>query len=262
MPNSTTSSKKNRIWLNLLAAAFWVGVWQLASVLIGQEILLASPVVVVKTLFSLVQETAFWHTVFFSLSRIVSGFLLAIALGVVLAVLSARFGWVRILLYPLTSMINATPIVSFIILALVWVSSKNLSAFISFLMVLPVIYTNTLQGILQVDYRLLEMAKVFRIGFWRKIRSIYLPDIMPFFVSACTVGLGMCWKSGVAAEVIGLPTGSIGEKLYQSKIYLNTGELFAWTVVIIVVSILFEKLFLLGLHAVKRRLERVDGDGR
>ncbi len=112
-------------------------------------------------------------------------------------------------------------------------------------MVLPVIYTNVLQGIDGADPKLLEMASVFRMPFFRKVRYIYIPSVLPALVSAASVSLGFCWKSGIAAEVIGLPTGSIGEKLYEAKLYLMTGELFAWTAVIVLVSVVFEKLVML-----------------
>ena len=54
----------------------------------------------------------------------------------------------------------------------------------------------------------------------------------------------MSWKAGVAAEVIGVVGGSIGEKLYEAKIYLQTGDLLAWTVVIVALSALFERAVL------------------
>ena len=123
-------------------------------------------------------------------------------------------------------------------------------------MVLPIVYINCLSGILQVDRELLEMARVFRVPLRRRLLYIYLPDVMPFLISAASVSLGLCWKSGIAAEVIGLPTGSIGERLYEAKIFLQTGELFAWTVVIILVSVAFEKLVLALLRMLQQRLER------
>lgn len=106
------------------------------------------------------------------------------------------------------------------------------------------IYTNILEGIRQTDRKILEMAKVFRVNLRRQIRYIYVSQVLPYFLSACRLSLGMCWKAGVAAEVIGVPSGSIGEKLYNAKIYLNTPDLFAWTIVIIVISFVFEKCFL------------------
>ena len=139
---------------------------------------------------------------------------------------------------------KATPVASFIILALVWVSGRSLSILISFLMVLPVLYSAVRTGIESADVQLLEMAQVFHLPLARRVKAIWLPAILPAFRQGCSVALGICWKSGVAAEVIGLPDGSIGDALYRAKITLSTGELFAWTFVIILLSAGFEKLFL------------------
>lgn len=226
------------------ALLFWLLVWQAASLVLKQEILLASPVSVAERLSVLMKESDFWASVVFSFTRIITGFLLALVCGIVLAVASFCSRIVSFLVNPLMSVAKSTPVASFIILCLIWIPSRNLSVFISFLIVLPVIYTNILEGINKTDRKLLEMAKVFKIPLWRRIVFIYLSQILPYLISACTVTLGMSWKAGVAAEVIGVPSGSIGEKLYQAKIYLDTPDLFAWTAVIIVISFLFEKLFI------------------
>ena len=185
-----------------MAVFFWITIWQFASMYLGQEILLASPVSVVRKLFELSFTGNFWQSVGFSFVRIVTGFLLVMFLGIFLAVLAYWSKTVEILIAPVIAVVKSTPVASFIILCLIWIPSRNLSVFISFLMVLP------------------------------------------YFLSACRLSLGMCWKAGVAAEVIGVPSGSIGEKLYNAKIYLNTPDLFAWTIVIIVISFVFEKCFL------------------
>ena len=185
-----------------MAVFFWITIWQFASMYLGQEILLASPVSVVRKLFELSFTGNFWQSVGFSFVRIVTGFLLAMFLGIFLAVLAYWSKTVEILIAPVIAVVKSTPVASFIILCLIWIPSRNLSVFISFLMVLP------------------------------------------YFLSACRLSLGMCWKAGVAAEVIGVPSGSIGEKLYNAKIYLNIPDLFAWTIVIIVISFVFEKCFL------------------
>lgn len=124
-------------------------------------------------------------------------------------------------------------------------------------MVLPVIYANVLGGIEATDQKLLEMAQVFQIPVNRQIRYLYVPQVMPFFQSGCAVALGLCWKAGVAAEVIGMPQGSIGEKLQQAKVYLDTPDLFAWTLVIVLISLSFEKAFLALLRKAVRRSERM-----
>ena len=175
----------------------------------------------------------------------------------VLAALSARFTVVRELLAPAMLAIKSVPVASFIILALILFSSKNLAALISFLMVLPVLYTNVLTGIQSADPQLMEMAQVFRLSPARRVRYLYLPQVMPYFRSGCTVALGLCWKAGIAAEVIGIPKGSIGEHLQQAKVYLDIPDLFAWTLVIVLASLAFEKLVLAALNAAAKRLERM-----
>lgn len=231
------------------AIVFWLLVWQAASMALKQEILLASPVSVAVRLLALVQEGEFWASAAFSFGRIVAGFLLALVCGILLAVVSFRFEIIAALIRPLMTVIKSTPVASFIILCLIWIPSRNLSVSISFLMVLPVIYTNILEGIRKTDKNLLEMAEVFKIPLTRKVLYIYFSQVLPYLMSACTVSLGLCWKAGVAAEVIGVPSGSIGEKLYHAKIYLNTPDLFAWTIVIIAASFLFEQCFLFLMKA-------------
>lgn len=255
MTRSTTSPR----WVNklykALAVAFWLGVWQLLSSLIGQEILIVSPVRAVRTLFSFLGKGSFYRAVGFTLTRILAGFLLGFALGIPMALLSRRFSAARILLSPLMHAVRATPVASFVILALVFIRARRLSVFISFLMVLPVAYSNLLAGLDSADQALLEMAKVFRVGRFRQLREIYLPAAYPALLSACELSLGMCWKAGVAAEVIGLPDGSIGEALYQAKIFFSTPELFAWTLAIILISLLLEKAVMRLLGLLRRRME-------
>ena len=222
----------------------------------GKKIILVSPVQVFVRLTELVPTAAFWKAIGFSFLRITVGFLAACLAGVLLAALSARFSLIRTLTAPLMSTIKATPVASFIILVLLWVPSRNLSVVISFLMVTPIVFSNILGGISSMDSQLLEMAQVFKVRPVRRFRYLYLPQLLPFFRSACATGLGLCWKAGVAAEVIGLPRGSIGERLYTAKIYLDTPDLFAWTVVIILVSIAFERLFMFLLDRTVARLER------
>ena len=228
-----------RLW----AAAFWLLVWEGASLALaattgGRMLLLASPVQALGRLLALAGTAAFWQAVAFSSLRILGGFLLACALAAVLAPLAARFQWIRDLLSPLVAVVKAVPVVSFIILALIFFSSENLSLLISALMVFPPVYLNVLEGIGHTDRQLLE---------------IYLPAVLPYFRSAVSLGLGLCWKSGAAAEVIGLPAGSIGEALYTAKVYFQTGDLFAWTAVIVTVSVIFERLFLRLVDAAVRK---------
>ncbi|HPJ03108.1 MAG TPA: ABC transporter permease subunit [Candidatus Limiplasma sp.] len=252
-PFSVKKLRSIKLW----AVLFWLLIWQLGSVALGKEILLVSPLRVIVELYRLAQTGAFWQSILHSLSRIAAGFGLALAAGILLAALAARFHWVDELLKPLVSTIKSIPVASFIILVLIWFPSDRLSIVIAFLMVMPILYTSVLAGIRATDISLKEMAAVFRLSPVRMIRYIYIPQAMPFFVSGCTVALGLCWKAGIAAEVIGMPHGSIGEQLQQAKVYLATPELFAWTLVIVLVSLAFEKAVLFLIRQTADLLKKV-----
>ena len=239
--------RHKQFFQRLGAAAFWLAVWQCAAMAVGQEVFLVSPVQALRTLLQLLPQAEFWQRVGFSSGRILLGFGLGVVVSVFLAAAAQAWHAAEVL-----QLVKATPVASFIILALVWVRGASLSVLISFLMVLPVLYGAVRTGIRSADPQLLEMAKVFRMPFARRLRAVWLPAVLPAFRQGCSVALGICWKSGVAAEVIGLPNGSIGDALYRAKITLSTGELFAWTFVIILLSAGFEKLFLLLLDCVTR----------
>lgn len=236
------------------AIIFWLLLWQIASLLIGEELFLPSPLRVLATLFTLLGEKGFWASIAFSLERVALGFILSLALAVVGAIISCRFIWFEILIDPMMKTIKATPVASIVILILVWISSRNLSVIISMLIVLPVIYTNVLEGLKSTDRSLLEMADNYRVRFSKRARYIYVPSVAPYFLSGMKIALGLSWKSAIAAEVIGMPDGSIGERLYEAKVYLSTPSLFAWTLVIIALAALFERLVL---TLAERAVERV-----
>ncbi len=256
MKISTILVNHKKLIYKIFAIAFWIIVWEAIAVSINSELIISSPIKVLKTLIALLQSMEFWTALLYSTLRILGGFLLALLLGVMLAAISSKTLIIKSLLEPITSVIKATPVASFIILAIIWFGNKNLAIFISFLMVFPVIYLNVLKGIESTDAKLLEMARVYKLPRPKVLLYIYLPDVMPFFVSACSISLGLCWKSGVAAEVIGITTGSIGENLYRAKLYFETGELLAWTAVIIAVSTAFEKLFMFVLKKSQEAIER------
>ena len=240
----------------LLAVIFALCLWQLAAMTIDSKILLVSPVEVAVRLTTIWQTEGFWTSIWFSFYHIAGGFFLALFLGIVLAALAGRFRRIETLLWPFLVTIKTVPVASFVVICLIWLSAEKLSVFISFLIVLPVVYGNVLEGIKSEDKLMLEVGTVFRMPLLRRLLYIHLPQLKPFIMSACATALGMAWKAGVAAEIIGTPDGSIGKQLFYSKIYLDTDDLLCWTVIIVIVSVLFEKLVMLGLKALYGRLER------
>jgi NitT/TauT family transport system permease protein len=229
------------------AALFWLAVWQVASLVVGQELLVPAPAVVGATLLGLAGTPAFWETVGWSLLRVGGGFVAGVVVGCVAAVLTTRFRTADALLSPALRVVRAAPVASFVILALVWIPTGRLPAFISFLMVVPVVWDNVAAGIRGVQRELLELAVVFRFGWWRTLRRVRVPSVLPFLAAACTTGMGLAWKSGVAAEVISRPELSIGRQLQDAKVYLETPAVFAWTITVVALSLLLERLLRLAL---------------
>lgn len=240
---------------------FWFLVWHIISVFVDQEILLVSPVEVIERIGEMAVTAEFWKITSMSLLRIFMGLFLGIIAGVVFAAATHHSNFLYNLLYPLLSAVKATPVTSFILLAFVWIQSPYIPVFISFLMVLPVVWGNVLEGIRNTDTGLLEMAKVMGLGKKKTLFKIYVPSVKPYFVAACATVTGLAWKAGIAAEVITHPVFAIGTKMYYSKIYLETRDLLAWTLLVIVISVLFEKVFL-GIIKRDRRGERSGGQNK
>lgn len=239
------------------AILFWLVIWQLAAMKLNSDIILVSPLDTVKRLGSLATVSDFWKSILFSAGRVLLGFAMGLTAGTALALVSAKVKFVRMLFSPLISAMKSIPVASFTILALIWIGSKDLSVLVSFLICVPIVCANMLEGMDRLDPKLSEMADVLRIPPWRRFVGVYMSQLLPFFRSASRLAIGLCWKSGVAAEVIGIPNGSIGEKLYKSKVYLETADLFAWTITVILLSWLCEKLFVLLVDLLQKRVERM-----
>lgn len=227
-------------------AAIFVAIllWQLLAMKLDQKLLLATPVDVAKTLGVLVKSQEFYSAVAYSMGRILFGLLIGAAVGTACALLAGRWHFMEVLFWPYFSAMKATPVASVVILCLVWLSGRRLSVFIVFLVVTPVIYTNILAGIKNLDLKMKDMARVFGINGLRRLLYVYLPELKTYIIAAFALATGMAFKAGIAAEVIGTPGGSVGKMLYNAKVYLETPELFAWTLVIIVLSVVVEQVIL------------------
>lgn len=232
-----------RILRVLLITAFWIGVWALASWSVGKELLFPSPLAVLRRLLELLQTKEFYLITANSFWNILSGILVAVLLGCLLSVLTSRVSLLRSLLLPLMTVIKATPVASFIVLAMIWIGVARVPTFITVLIVLPVIWTNLDEGFSRVDPKLTEVTRVFQMPLWRRWRLLVLPSLKPYFISACRTSLGLAWKAGIAAEIIAMPRNSIGTMIGEAKMYIETTTMFAWTLTVILLSLLIEFFF-------------------
>ena len=231
----STLQKSVEIILTVVAvAAFWIGLWLLLSFRVNSELLLPSPVSVFRRLFALIGTAALWKATGSTILRILIGYISGIAAGTLLAAISAWSRHVSAFIAPVGRIIKATPVASFIILALVWIPANNIPSFIVFLLVTPIVWDSLRTSLLSTDPDLL--------GRRRTGLHVYLPSSLGAYLSSILTALGLAWKSGIAAEVLCLPKLSIGRQLYESKIYLEMSDLFAWTTLVIILSVIMEAL--------------------
>lgn len=236
--------KARKIGSVALTLLFWLGVWLLLARTVDQALLVPEPLAVFRRLLELAGTAEFWKITFTTIGRVLLGILSAGALGVLLAVLTTSSRLLDTLLSPLMTVVKSTPVASFVILALIWIERDVLPVFIAGLMVLPVVWANVSTGIRETDAQLLELARVYRMPRGRVLRRVYVPSVMPHFCAACRTALGFGWKAGIAAEVLTVPQASIGRMIFESKLYLETTDLFAWTLAVILLSLLIERILM------------------
>lgn len=241
----------------LLSVVLAIVIWQIVAMRVNQAMLLASPIEVFKRFFSLIGETEFLSTVAFSFGRISLGFVIAFVLGIIFGIIAGKISVIESLLWPYVTFVKTVPVASFIILCLIWFDISYLSIIIAFLMSFPIVYTNVLTGMRSTDKKMKEMATIYNVPSGKQIIYIYMPSVKPYILSAANIGIGMAWKAGVTAEIIGMTDGSIGDMLYQTKVYFQNADLLCWTIVIIIASVLSEKVFVAFLKLLFKGGERL-----
>ena len=261
MQSSTSGKKPHQfdfnniyVFIGIIILIFGWKVWALA---IKAEIILPSPEKVVKVLWGFLQNLQFWHSLAASLGRVAISFALSLFLGIIFGGLAGYSKIFHALIFPFFAVLKATPLISIILISLIWFHTGVVPIFVSFLMSFPIIAGNIIEGVSSVDKKLIDMAGVYKLNFKKKVFKIYLPSIKPFFVSASATSLAISWKVIVAAEVLSQPVWGIGSDLQNSKAGLETAQVFAWTAIAIILSaateILFRKIVNIRFTSVKIR---------
>ena len=240
-------SRRGSLLKNIGVLAFWLLVWEAAAAIVGSSIIVVSPRVTFVAFVALVQTGEFWHSVANSITQIGKGFLLAFVCGVAIAVIAARFKLFYTIILPAINVLNAVPFASFVVIALFAMGASSLAMFVPFVMVLPIFFHNTYKGIKTTSPQLLEMAKVFNVPYSKRVLHIYAKSARGHVVAAAQVGIGFAWKSGIGAELIGQVRGTIGGNLHIARIHLQTANLFAWTITIVLLSYALERLIVFAL---------------
>ncbi|GKX29919.1 ABC transporter permease [Vallitalea longa] len=239
----TSITKNRRIVYKIIAFIFWILVWEIIALLINKEIYLPTPYNTFKVLVSEIKTAMFWQTVFSTIFRVAIGFFIACIIGIIFGIICGVNKFIYEILNLIIVAVKSTPVMSFILIAVIWFKSDNVPIFICFLMCFPIIWTSVVGGINNIDKRLIDMAYVYKVDKKYIVKDIYIPSIVPYITTAMITSLGLGWKVTVAAEVLSSPKFSIGTKLYDAKVYVESEQLFAWTIVVIALSLILEYIF-------------------
>jgi len=237
---STTSDWNPRL-KTIFSVGIWLLFWHFAAVAIGHRFILATPLQVVQALIRLAPTALFWQSLISTAIRIIAGFLLGMILGSLLAYAASLSTWAAALIGPPMRVITSVPVVSFVILVLLLAGASGLTVTIAALIVAPIAFNNVGVGLSRIDPDLDDVAQVFAASRWQRFGAVTWPAVAPYLAAACQTGFGLAWKAGISAEVIGIPRGSIGARLYAARLTLATADVLAWTVVIVAVSWLGER---------------------
>ncbi len=236
MKISTTVNHKNRI----VGILIWLILWQAAYLIVNKDIYIPSPVSVAASLGSLVITTDFYKVVFYTTTRVLISFIISVVLGVTTGYICGVSKKTYEIFEPLVIFVRSTPIISIIIIAIIWFNSSYVPIFTGILMCFPIIWANMVEGIRSTDKKLLEMCKLYNVGKYEIFRRVYLKSSLPYLAAGFSSALGIGWKVVAAAEALSLPKYGVGTNLFNSKIYLKVPELLAWTIIIIILSYMFE----------------------
>jgi NitT/TauT family transport system permease protein len=237
-------NKKQKPVLATGAVVFWIAVWHFGASAINKKLILKIPLPLetFKEFVSLSGTAPFWRTVGASVFHILLGFIIGAFLGVLFGLLSEKYFVFRVFTSPVHHLVKTVPVAALIILAWLWIPSSVLPSFISFLMVLPIVWSHTASGVRAIDEKLVEMARVYSLSERDILFKVKLPLVSPFLRSGCVTALSIAWKSGVAAEVISSPTGTLGALLNGAKTSIDYTRVFAVTLTVVLLSVAFEKI--------------------
>ena len=232
------------LWVRrILTAVLWIAVWEGIYLLINRDVYFPSPQSVVLSLTGLVTEKSTWLVIGWSAYRTLLALIFAVVFGVVLGMVCGLNRAMYDIINPLVVVLKSTPVVSVIIIAIIWFHATDVPIFSGFLMCFPIVFTGSVAGIRNTDPKLVEMCSFYRVRRFDMLKSLYFRSSVTYINSAVVSAVGICWKAVAAAEVLSMPRNSIGANLYFAKTALDPALLFAWTFIIILLSYCFETIY-------------------
>ena len=237
-------SKAKAILYPIISLLFWILLWYILSLSLDAKLgigyIFPTPDRVIAKLFELVVTANFWKSILFSFLRIMLGFALGVILGVAIATLTHSFSLVHSIVSPAMTVVKSTPVASFILLLWLLIGKANVPTVIAVLMVTPIVWQNLTDGYNAVSNSLSEMCEVFEVSRFKRFKLLVFPTVTRFLLPAIITSSALAWKSGIAAEIIVYAKSSIGKEIVDSKNIFDGETVFAWTLVVIILSIAIE----------------------
>ena len=233
------SSTKNIIVI--ASVAVLLVLWEVAALCIGSENVMPGPWATLVATIKLFGQKDFVLVVFSTILRGIVSFVIAVVLGVALGIVAGLHEGFDAFMKPWIVVMRSTPVVAFVLLALIWFS-RSTAVFIGVLTMFPIIFTNIVAGIRNVDVKLIEMAKFYKVRQRNIIRNVYVPSIAPFMVSGISSAVGIGWRAIIVGEVLSQPRYGIGGSLQLAQMQMNVEVLIAWTIIAVLLGALFEKI--------------------
>ena len=264
--NSDTGSgngkDRTRAVYRLCGLVAGLGLWQLTAVLIAQPLIVPRLEAIAAATVDILTGEDFFLTVAATLLRIAATIaidtVIAFLLGIA-AVVSAR---IEAALSPFETAMRAVPTMGILLLSLIWFNSEITPIFVASLIALPLLYRGVVNGVKNIDIRLIQMSTGFQVSFVRKLKQLYIPSIRPFTLTAYSATLGLLVKVMVTAEVLSQPRRGIGTEFQIARAQLDTATIFGWGIIVIVFAALMEQAAkrILSYNKARKAMQTADAD--
>lgn len=235
-----------KLKFQLLGIGLILMLWQVLSLAFGRFIV-PEPLDTLWRLCNLLQQADSYEHILMTALRVLTGFSVALLIAVPWGMAAGRFSWIEAFSNPGISLLKSIPVVSIIIIVLFFFGSKLMPIVISLLVVVPIVYTNTLTGMKNMDVKLVQMTRIYGVGRWMQIKELYFKGILPYLFAGFEIGLGVAFKAVIAGEVISPPRYGIGASIWNAKLYIDLEGALAWTALALILSFILE----LGIVAVR-----------
>lgn len=229
-----------------------IGLWWIAALLVGREVILPLPFDVFNRMFILAGSLTFYQAVLATLLRVCISFLLAMVIGIGLGLFAGLSKRLEQYLYPMMTLLQTIPQIAYILVLLVWFKNLTAIIIIVLLMILPVFYNNAINGMKDIDQELQDIIKLYHQPLFFTIYKVYIPLIKSHILAAIDSCLPLAFKISVMAEIFVQTGVGIGSSLYFAKTQIDMISIFAWTLWMVILLYVIITIY----HRIEKRIKK------